>query len=196
MNSYFYINNITKQQNGPFTPEQLKTHNIQPDTMVWCAGMTDWVKAGSVQELGFLFNPNMASPAQSPVQPNYSQQSQQQAQNTARPQYQWQNISPQNNSQGQNSEQKFNYLRPIPKNWLIESILVTIFCCLPFGIAGIVYATKVESLYYSGDYAAAEKASKEAKKWTIVGLIAFPIILILYFIFVFGLGFMGALFSI
>ena len=32
-----------------------------------------------------------------------------------------------------------------PKTWLVESILVTLFCCLPFGIAGIVNASKVES---------------------------------------------------
>lgn len=188
MNSYFYINDITKQQNGPFTPEQLKSHNISSETMVWCAGMTDWVKAGSVQELQFLFNANIQAPQQSAA----PQQPQQPVQNNARPQYQWQDVNSQNR-QAQNNDQKLNYLRPIPKNWLIESILVTIFCCLPFGIAGIVYATKVESLYYHGDYAAAEKASKDAKKWTIVGLIAGPVLITLYFIFVFGISFWGAM---
>lgn len=28
-----------------------------------------------------------------------------------------------------------------PKTWMAESILVTVFCCLPFGIAGIVFAS-------------------------------------------------------
>ncbi len=50
-----------------------------------------------------------------------------------------------------------------PKNWLVESILVTIFCCLPFGIAGIVFASQVNSKYDAGDYAGAEKASRQAK---------------------------------
>jgi len=53
-----------------------------------------------------------------------------------------------------------------PKNWLVESILATIFCCMPFGIAGIVFATQVNSKYESGDYAGALQASKEAGKWT------------------------------
>ena len=57
-----------------------------------------------------------------------------------------------------------------PKNYLVESILVTIFCCLPFGIAGIVNATKVESLYSAGDIAGAEAAAANAKKWTKIGL--------------------------
>ena len=53
-----------------------------------------------------------------------------------------------------------------PKNWLVESILVTIFCCLPFGIAGIVFASQVNSKFASGDYEGAMKASRDAAKWT------------------------------
>lgn len=34
----------------------------------------------------------------------------------------------------------------MPKTWLVESILVTCFCCLPFGIVGIINATKIETL--------------------------------------------------
>jgi hypothetical protein len=58
---------------------------------------------------------------------------------------------------------------PMPKNWLVESILVTIFCCLPFGIAGIVFASQVNSKYQTGDFAGALQASKEAGKWTKIG---------------------------
>ena len=58
---------------------------------------------------------------------------------------------------------------PMPKNWLVESILVTIFCCLPFGIAGIVFASQVNSKYQTGDFAGALVASKEAGKWTKIG---------------------------
>lgn len=55
-----------------------------------------------------------------------------------------------------------------PKTWLVESILVTLFCCLPFGIAGIVNASKVESRFYAGDIDGANRSSEEAKKWTTV----------------------------
>lgn len=71
-----------------------------------------------------------------------------------------------------------------PKNYLVESILVTIFCCLPFGIAGIVNATKVESLYSAGDIAGAEAAAANAKKWTKIGLfvgIGLAIILVIIY---------------
>jgi hypothetical protein len=56
-----------------------------------------------------------------------------------------------------------------PKNWLVESILVTIFCCLPLGIVGIINAAKVNTAFYAGDYEGAEIASEEAKKWTKIG---------------------------
>lgn len=56
-----------------------------------------------------------------------------------------------------------------PKNWLVESILVTIFCCLPFGIAGIVFASQVNSKFAAGDYSGAMEAARNAAKWTKIG---------------------------
>ena len=58
---------------------------------------------------------------------------------------------------------------PMPRTWFVESILVTIFCCLPFGIAGIVNASKVETRHRYGDYAGAKRSSEEAGKWTKIG---------------------------
>jgi heme/copper-type cytochrome/quinol oxidase subunit 2 len=77
-----------------------------------------------------------------------------------------------------------------PKNWLVESILVTIFCCLPFGIAGIVFAAQVNSKWAAGDYAGAQQSSKDAAKWTKVGFFLGIAIYVLYClaIFVFGFG--------
>lgn len=68
----------------------------------------------------------------------------------------------------------------MPKTWLLESILVTLFCCLPFGIVGIINATRVENLYLSGQYDMAEYYSREAKKWTIWGLVSSVILVMLY----------------
>lgn len=75
-----------------------------------------------------------------------------------------------------------------PKNYLIESILVTIFCCLPFGIVGIVFASQVNSKFDAGDYEGAIKTSKEAKKWMNLGLISGLVIGLFYLIFIFALG--------
>lgn len=67
-----------------------------------------------------------------------------------------------------------------PKTWLVESILVTLFCCLPFGIVGIVNAAKVNSLYASGNIEAAQQASATAAKWTKIGFIVGIVVIIVY----------------
>ena len=36
---------------------------------------------------------------------------------------------------------------PQPNNYLVWAKLVTIFCCLPFGIVAIIKANKVNTLY-------------------------------------------------
>lgn len=76
---------------------------------------------------------------------------------------------------------------PRPKTWLVESILVTILCCLPFGIVGIVNAARVNSLYDQSSYEEAKRVSKNAKKWCKFGLIAG----IIYLIFVIVMTSMG-----
>lgn len=75
-----------------------------------------------------------------------------------------------------------------PKNYLIESILVTIFCCLPLGIVGIVYATQVNSKFDVGDFDGAMKASQDAKTWMKWGLISGAIVVVVYLVFIFALG--------
>ena len=61
-------------------------------------------------------------------------------------------------------------------NYLVQSILVTLCCCLPFGIPAIVYASKVEGLERMGDIAGAREASAKAKMWCWIGFgIGIPI---------------------
>ena len=75
-----------------------------------------------------------------------------------------------------------------PKNWLVESILVTLFCCLPFGIAGIVFASQVNAKFAAGDYAGAMQASRDAGKWTKIGFFVGIGVGVLYAIMMFGFG--------
>lgn len=67
-----------------------------------------------------------------------------------------------------------------PKTWLVESILATIFCCLPFGIIGIINASKVESKFYAGDVQGSLKASEDAKKWSKIALICGIVVGLIY----------------
>ncbi|HFS66866.1 MAG TPA: CD225/dispanin family protein [Flavobacteriia bacterium] len=83
-------------------------------------------------------------------------------------------------------QSKFN--EPMPKTWLLESILVTLFCCLPLGIVGIINAANVSSKYESGDIEGAKKASAEAAKWTKYGFIAGIVVILVYLVFIFLIG--------
>ena len=52
-----------------------------------------------------------------------------------------------------------------PENYLIQSILATLCCCLPFGIVAIIYAAQVDSKWNAGDQQGAINAAANAKKW-------------------------------
>ncbi len=75
-----------------------------------------------------------------------------------------------------------------PNNYLVWAILTTLFCCLPFGIAAIVSASKVDSLYATGQYAEAQRASDSAKKWSIWAAVVGGLLAGGYLIFVVILG--------
>lgn len=75
-----------------------------------------------------------------------------------------------------------------PKNYLVEAILVTIFCCQPFGIIRIIYAAQVNSKFSSENYNGAIKASKSAKNWVIASIISGLILAVLTVVFIVVLG--------
>lgn len=172
MNRYFYIDSEGTQK-GTFTIEELRNEPVRRDTMVWTQGMPEWQRAQDVVELQTLFDMSTAAHHQNaqttpPQQPAYQQATQQS-------------------------------IPAMPKTWMVESILVTI---LPFvlcgnvlsllGIAAIVNASKVESLFNSGLFAQSQEASNNAARWTkitfwiAIGAIILSIVAIIAFIAFFG----------
>lgn len=142
MSQYYYSDGTDRH--GPFSVEELRQHNLKPETPVWKEGLPDWVPANTLADLQVLFDSSAAftPPVAAPGNP-------------------------------------MAYTPP-PKNWLIESILVTIFCCLPLGIVGIIHATKVESLWNTGQHDAAIKSSQDAAKWVKIGFFVGLAVYILY----------------
>ncbi len=164
MKQYYYSDG--QERFGPFTLEELHAKSLSKDTLIWYEELDDWKKAGDLPELAPLFEMPAASP---PFSQSESP-----------------SVTPSSPSVLDSSTETK------PKTWLVESILVTILCCLPFGIAGIINAAKVDSRYAAGDYVGAKKSSDEAKKWTIIGLIAGVVVMLLYFAW-FGLTMMGVM---
>lgn len=58
------------------------------------------------------------------------------------------------------------------QSYLWQSIVVTLLCCLPFGIVAIVYASRVNGLIARGDLPAAQAAADKAKLWSIISLVS------------------------
>lgn len=79
-----------------------------------------------------------------------------------------------------------------PKNWLVESILVTLFCCLPLGIVGIINAASVEGKYAQGDTDGAQRAAQTAKTMVLVSAIVGVLGVLVYILFFGGLALVGA----
>lgn len=67
-----------------------------------------------------------------------------------------------------------------PDNNLIYGILSTLLCCLPLGIMSIVSANKVDNLYAQGQYAEAQAAADQAKKYAIWAAIGGAIVGVIY----------------
>ncbi len=177
MNRYFYID-AEGNQKGTFTALELKQESVKRDTLVWTQGMEQWKRAEEVDELRYLFSgtyqeaPSYTDQPAHPVQFPGGQAI----------------FAP-----GIDEKER----RPMPKTWLVESILVTI---LPFmlcgsflsllGIIGIVYAAQVESFYNRGDYVAATESSRSAGKWTRIAMwiaIGWVLLFVIGMILLFGI---------
>lgn len=81
-----------------------------------------------------------------------------------------------------------------PDSNLVWAILCTILCCLPLGIVAIVKAASVEKLWNEGRQLEAQKASDDAKKYSIWGAAISVILTVLYFLFIFILAAAGSAF--
>jgi hypothetical protein len=75
-----------------------------------------------------------------------------------------------------------------PPNYLVWAILSTIFCCLPLGIASIVFAAQVNGKYAAGDVAGAQESSRKAKQFAIWSAVVGVVVGALYAVAVVAAG--------
>ena len=68
-------------------------------------------------------------------------------------------------------------------NYLWQSIVVTLCCCLPLGIVSIIFAAQVNSKLAQGDIAGAQEASQKAKMFALIGFGVGIVVIILSMIF-------------
>ena len=66
-------------------------------------------------------------------------------------------------------------------DYLVWSILATLFCCMPIGVASVVFAARANGKKASGDYEGALQDVKKAKLWLFISIGA-------YFAYMFIIG--------
>ena len=94
---------------------------------------------------------------------------------------------------GYGPQQPYGARPPMPDTYMVWAVLVTVFCCLPFGIVSIVKASQVSSLYYQGNYAEARAASRAARNWAIASAVSSGAIVLVYVAVFFGAVLIGQL---
>ena len=93
---------------------------------------------------------------------------------------------------GYGPQQPYGARPPMPDTYMVWAVLVTVFCCLPFGIVSIVKASQVSSLYSQGRYQESVAASEAAKKWAIWSAVAGVVISIMVIVLqIVGIGLLG-----
>ena len=183
------------QQAGPFEPNELLSHGLTVNSLVWCEGMATWTSASQVPELmallsGQTFNPGNIDMQLPPVPP------------VGGPSAQLPQVPPFNGGQqqplpqntpygGQPGTTNQPYAQPqygpsnqptnqvMPKNWFTESIIVTVIsalcCCNPVafftGLYSIFKANSSKNKYMQGDVTGAATDGATAKKWVIISVI-------------------------
>lgn len=143
--TWFYSKN--GRQLGPVTESELlvkfASGELSKTDLVWKEGMHAWMPFEKVEFAGVLPKPSVSGQMEGSV------------------------MLPQ--PPGRSFAQMPQYV----PNYLWQSIVVTMFCCMPFGIVAIVYASEVDSHNARGDHAGAQAASNSAKIWIGVSVGAF-----------------------
>lgn len=182
MDWYYSENN---QQHGPVSEDQLanlyRTGTVKGSDLVWCESMSEWTPISKIAAFASIMSgPDISStsgpstpsatptlvddfpPATPPsTSPSYSPPISSEPQYTPPMSY-----TP---PSGYSSPSTIPGGTP-PPNYLWQSIVVTLLCCLPLGIPAIIFSTKVNSTFALGDLAGAEAYSKKAKLWCIIAL--------------------------
>lgn len=162
---------VEGQPQGPFTGQELKKRrDFAAGLPVWNQNYTDWTTAGEVEELALLLAEveaeEAAAIAEEDPQPVGG--------------YVEQNVEGANRSftGWVNPAKKDSRDENKPLSYVGWNILMTICCCLPIGIIGIIYGSMVNPKWMMGDEKGAQKASNAAA-WCLIlsivlGLIAIP----------------------
>lgn len=157
MEKYWII--VDGKPQGPFTAEELtKRRDFRAELPVWTSRLTDWTRAGELPELACLLEEPTQQEVTDYVEATVEQEEPQQPQ-PQQPQLRW--IEPREEINGERR----------PSSYLGWNVAMTLCCCMPAGIIGIVYSSMVNQKWQRGDVEGAKRASENAAWWLILSLV-------------------------
>lgn len=165
---------VNDRREGPLTYEQLGERGLEPSTLVWTAGIPDWVRADSLPELSSLLTAQVCDDGQSAFG------------SYARPQQP--PVTPGNangaygyNNGGYNSGYNNGYsggeYNSANSNWYTLSIVATVLgfllSCIGgiIGILGIVNGSAAREAERNGDMITAQSKWSTCKTLTIISFV-------------------------
>jgi hypothetical protein len=152
-NQTTYLVQLQGQQFGPYTLEVLRRYvaeqRVSLSDFAWAQGMPSWVRVSQI-----IGSVSVPMPPRPPPQQRIA---------GGNPHY----------------RQPQTIIVVKPQSYMLSAILVTLFCCLPFGIVSIVYAAQVDSKFSGGDYAGAQQASNSARNWYHAALVCGLVIIVI-----------------
>lgn len=182
---------IEGRQDGPYTLEELLDKPVDEHTMVWFEGLPKWYPAGYLDELKPLFDGSLA--AGTAIVDNAAETEKATCASEGAPVEETANGT--SATESENAEphttstwepaattsryapgQRYNASRkpekPCPPTYIGWSIFLTICCCSPVSLAGLIASICVSTYYNGGNLDKARKAS-EVAAWLV--MIAFAL---------------------
>jgi hypothetical protein len=184
MDWYYALNG---KQQGPVSDAQIREliqrGVLRAADLVWCQNMAAWAKVQETPALAqflLITPPPVSEPPPSPnIMPS----------DIAQELYGGRDKDVTFQPEGPSRYNAYDRNRPRHvKTYLVESILVTLFCCMPFGVAAIIFAAQASGAVSSGNYEKAESLAGQAKNYVTIAVIIGLLINVIGFIF----GFVGA----
>lgn len=197
MNKYWIV--VDNAHQGPYTAEELSEMQLTSDTYAWKPGMSKWTKISDIPDLSSLFHENNEAiennntdeiesyenieshitaqqPPQAPPPPPIPPAS--------LPYHTVNHIT----SHGDHFESNISKQENCPPNYMAWSIITTIVFFLPLGIVALIYSSKVNGTWLSGNREKARKYSEYAAWFSniafVAGLIWFPFSMAISMLFI------------
>lgn len=171
MKIYWII--VDGQPRGPYTPDEIASMGVVTPTLrVWHKGLPEWVTIDQVPELAALL-PDAPVATDEPGEAEAVEVEDLAAEVVIEPQ-----PAPETPSRPSSPSISFDNLPKMPATYLPWNVLATVCCCLPVGIVGIIFSSRVTRKFNEGDLAGARRASEQAA-WCLIiaivlGLVSIP----------------------